>query len=60
MKHNGDRGKRLIAMHPVEVELMAIPHREGARRMSPEKVERANQDVRNLLALDMIRPSLSP
>ena len=28
--------------------------------MSPEKAERANQEVRNLLALGMIQPSLSP
>ena len=28
--------------------------------MSPEKAEHANQEVRNLLALGMIQPSLSP
>ena len=28
--------------------------------MSSEKAERANQEVRNLLALGMIQPSLSP
>ena len=37
-----------------------MPHREGARRMSPEKAELANQEVRNLFALGMIQPSLSP
>ena len=37
-----------------------MPHREGARRMSPENAERANQEVRNLLTLGMIQPSLSP
>ena len=46
--------------HPVEVEPGAVPHHEGARRMSPEKAERANQEVSNLLALGMIEPSLSP
>ena len=60
MKHKADIGRCTIAKHTVEVEPGAVPHREGARRMSPEKVERANQEVRNLLALGMIRPSLSP
>ena len=60
MKHKADIGRCTIAKHPVEVEPDAIPHREGARRMSPEKAERANQEVRNLLALGMIQPSLSP
>ena len=38
----------------------STPHRERARRMSREKAESANQEVRNLLALGMIQPSLSP
>ena len=59
MKHNADIGRCTIAKHTVEVEPGAVPHREGARRMSPEKTERANQEVRNLLALGMIRTSLS-
>ena len=60
MKHKADIGKCKKAKHPVEVEPNVFPHREGARRMSPEKSERANQEVRNLLALGMIQPSLSP
>ena len=61
MKYKADIGKCKIAKHPVvEVEPGAIPHREGARRMSPDKAERANQEVRDLLALGMIQPSLSP
>ena len=60
MKHKADIGRCTIAKHPVEVEPGAIPHREGARSMSPEKAERANQEVRNLLALGMILPSMSP
>ena len=60
MKHKADIGRCTIAKHPVEVEPGAVPHREGARCMSPEKAERANQEVRNLLALGMIQPSLSP
>ena len=60
MKYKADIGKCKIAKHPVEVEPNAIPHREGARRMSPEKAERANKEVRDLLALGIIQPSLSP
>ena len=60
MKHKADIGRCTIPKHPVELEPGAVPHREGARRMSPEKAERANKEVRNLLALGMIQPSLSP
>ena len=60
MKHKADIGRCTIAKHPVEVEPGAVPHRKGARRISPEKAERANQEVRNLLALGMIQPSLAP
>ena len=60
MKHKADIGGCTIAKHPVDIEPGAKPHREGARRMSPEKGEHANQEVRNLLALGMIQPSLSP
>ena len=56
VKHKADIGRCTIAKHPVEVEPGAVPHREGARRMAPEKAERANQEVRNLLALGMIQP----
>ena len=60
MKRKADIGRCTIAKHTIEVEPGAVPHREGARRMSPEKAERANQEVRSLLALGMIQPSLSP
>ena len=60
MKHKADIGRCTIVKHPVEIEPGAVPHREGVRRMSTEKAARANQEVRNLLALGMIQPSLSP
>jgi len=60
MKHKADIGRCKIAKHRIEVEPDAIPHREGARRMSPEKAEKANNEVHNLLALGMIQPSFSP
>ena len=60
MKRKADIGRCTIAKHTIEVEPGAVPQREGARRMSPEKAERVNQEVRSLLALGMIQPSLSP
>ena len=58
MKHKADIGT--IAKHPVEVDPGAVPHRDGARRMSPEKAELANQEVRNLFALGMIQHHCPP
>ena len=60
MKHKADIGKCTIAKHRIELEPEAIPLREGARRMSPDKGAKANQEVRNLLALGLIQPSYSP
>ena len=59
MKHKADIGCCKIAKHTVEIEPGATLYREGARKMSREKAERANQEVRNILALGMIQPSLS-
>ena len=42
MKHKADIGKCTIAKHRIELEPEAIPHREGARRMSPDKAAKAN------------------
>ena len=60
MKNKSDIGRFKIAKHRIELELEAIPHREGARRMSPDKAAKANQEVQNLLALGLIQPSYSP
>ena len=49
-----------IAKHKIEIEPNAEPHREGARRMSPDKAAKANQEVENLLALGLIQPCFSP
>ena len=60
MKNKSDIGRCKIAKHRIELEPEAIPHREGARRMSPDKAAKANQEVQNLLALGLIQPSYSP
>ena len=44
MKNKSDIGRCKIAKHRIELEPEAIPHREGARRMSPDKAAKANQE----------------
>ena len=60
MKNKSDTGRCKIAKHRIELEPEAVPHREGARRMSPDKAAKANQEAQNLLALGLIQPSYSP
>ena len=60
MKHKADLGRCKLAEHGIELEPNVEPHREGARRMSPLKAAKANEEVRHLLALGMIQPSYSP
>ena len=59
MKRKADIGRCTIGKHPVEVEPGASSNREGSARGSLDKTERANQEVRNLLALWMIQTYLS-
>ena len=60
MKNKSDIGNCKIAKHRIELEPEAIPQREGAKRMSPYKAAKVNQEVQNLLALGLIQPSYSP
>ena len=60
MKHKADLGRCKILEHFIDLEPEAIPHREGARRMTPDKASKANEEIRHLLALGMIQPSYSP
>ena len=60
MNHKADTGRYKVAKNRIELELEAIPHREGARRISPDKVAKANQEVQNMSALGLIQPSYSP
>ena len=59
LKHKACIGRCTIAKHPVDIEPGSVPHRESDRRESPEKAARVNQEVRNLLALGIIQPSLN-
>ena len=60
MKHKADKGRCKIAKYRLELEPEAVPHRKGARRMSLDKAAKANQEVRNWLALGLIQPSYPP
>ena len=46
--------------HEIELEENAIPHREGARRMTPHKSDACRKEIETLLEYDMIEPSKSP
>ena len=46
--------------HEIELEEGAVPHREGARRMTPHKSEACRAEIETLLEYDMIEPSKLP
>ena len=60
MKHKAEIGRCKNSKHRIELELEAILHNEGARRMSPDEAAKADQEVHNLLAIGLIQPSYSP
>ena len=47
-------------MHDIELEEAAVPHREGARRMTPHKSEEWQAEIKMLLQYELIEPSKSP
>ena len=59
-KHKADIGCCNFVEHEIELEEGAVPHREGARRMSPHKSEACRAEIEMLLEYDMIEPSKSP
>ncbi len=59
-KNKADVGRCRLIEHRIDLEPDAVPHHEGARRMAPFKAEKANEEVRHLLSLDLIEPSYSP
>ena len=46
--------------HKIELKESAVPHREGARRMTPHKSDACRAEIEKLLEYDMIKPSKSP
>ena len=59
-RHKADIGCCNFVEHEIELEENAIPHREGARRMTPHKSDSCRKEIEMLLEYDMIEPSKSP
>ena len=59
-RHKADIGCCNFFDHEVELEVSAVPHREGARRMTPNKSDACRKELESLLEYDMIELSKSP
>ena len=59
-RHKADIGCCNFVEHEIELEENAIPHREGARRMTLHKLDACRKEIETLLEYDMIEPSKSP
>ena len=60
LKHQTDIGCCNFDEHEIELEEGAVPHREGARRMTPHKSEACRAEIEMLLDYGMIEPSKLP
>ena len=59
-EHEKANGCCNFVEHEIEFEENAVPHREGARRLTPHKSEACRKEIETLLEYDMIEPSKSP
>ena len=59
-KHKADIGCCIFVEHEIEIEEGSVPHREGARRMTPHKSEACRKEIEMLMEYDMTEPSKSP
>ena len=59
-RHKADIGCCNFVELETELEESAVPHREGARRMTPNKSDACKREIETLLEYDMIEPSKSP
>ena len=59
-KHKVDTGCCNFFEHEIELEEGAVPHREGARRLTPHKSEACRAEIEMLLENDMIKPLKLP
>ena len=60
LKHKADIGCCNFVEHEIEFEESAVPHREGAMRMTPNKSDACRKEIETLREYDMIEPSKSP
>ena len=59
-KHKADIDCCNFVEHVVEIEEGSVPHREGAKRMTPHKSEACRKEIDMLMEYDTIEPSKSP
>ena len=59
-EHKADIGCCTFVEHEIEIEEGSVPHREGARRMTPNNSEACRKEIEMLMEYDMIEPSKSP
>ena len=59
-RHKADIGCCNFVEHEIELEVLAVPHREVARRMTPNKLDASRKEIENLLEYDKREPSKSP
>ena len=59
-RHKADIGCCNFDEHEIELEESAVPHREGARRMTPNKSGACRKEIETVLEYDMIELSKSP
>ena len=59
-KHKADIGYCYFVEHEIELEESVVPHREGARRMTPHKSDACRKEIEFSLEYVMIEPSKSP
>ena len=59
-RHKADIECCNFVEHEIELEESAVPHREGARRMTLHKSDACRKEIETLLEYDMIEPSKSP
>ena len=58
-KHKADIGDCNFVEDEIELEELAVPHREDARRMTPHKLDACRKEIETLLEYHMIEPSKS-
>ena len=58
--HKADIGCCNSVEHEIVLEEAAIPHREGARQMTPHKLEAWRAKIEMLLEYGVMEPSKSP
>ena len=59
-RHKADIGCCNLVEHQIELEEGTVPHREGARRVTPHKLEACRVEIEMLLEYDKIEPSKMP